>query len=155
MSNGILVFIEHKGGVVNKTWIEAIAAAQKLGSELQQQVTAVVLGADVSGLAQEIAAYDVAKVICATNPKLVDYTPDAYAGGFAQIVKQTDPQFVFMTHTYQVRDFAPKLAAAFGKRVIGGLILAAAEWGQVQISRRLVLGKLDADVISDGEAPVF
>ena len=73
MSNGILVFIEHKGGVANRTSVEAIAAAQALGS----QVTAVVLGADVSALAQEIASYDVAKVIAATNPKLAEYTPDA------------------------------------------------------------------------------
>src|SRR5262244_459205 len=109
MSSGILVFIEHKGGVANKSSIEAIAAAQNLGSELQQSVTAVVLGADVSGLAQEIASYDVAKVICATNSKLADYTPDAYADGFEQIVKQVDPAFVFLTHTYQVRDFGPKL----------------------------------------------
>src|SRR5688572_8972135 len=99
MSNGILVFIEHKGGVANKSSIEAIAAAQSLGSQLQQQVSAVVLGSDVSNLAQEIAAYDLAKVICGTNPKLSDYTPDAYADGFEQIVKQVDPSFVFLTHT--------------------------------------------------------
>src|ERR1044072_6619585 len=111
MSNGILVFIEHKGGVANRTSIEAIAAAQALGS----QVTAVVLGGDVAGLAQEIAAYDGAKVICATHPTLAEYTPDAYADGMEQIVKQVDPSFVFLTHTYQVRDFAPKLAARFGK----------------------------------------
>jgi electron transfer flavoprotein alpha subunit len=70
MSNGILVFIEHKGGVANKSSLEAIAAAQKLGSELQQAVSAVVLGSDVGNLAQEIASYEVAKVICGTNPKL-------------------------------------------------------------------------------------
>src|ERR1044072_9669819 len=99
MRIGILICIEHKGGGATRTSAEAIAAAQALGSQLQQSVSAVVLGADVAGLAQEIAAYDVAKVICATNPKLVDYTPDAYAGGFEQVVKQTDPQFVFMRHT--------------------------------------------------------
>jgi electron transfer flavoprotein alpha subunit len=118
MSKGILVFIEHKGGAANKSSIEALAAAQKLGSELQQRVTALVLGSDVSGLAQEIAAYDVEKVICATNEKLADYTPDAYADGFEQIVKQTDPNFVFLTHTYQVRDFAPKLAATAFARAL-------------------------------------
>ena len=108
MSNGILVFIEHKGGVANKSSFEAIAAAQALGKELQQKVSLVVLGADVSALAQDLAAYDVEKVICATNPKLADYTPDAYADGMQQVVKQVDPNFVFLTHTYQVRDFAPK-----------------------------------------------
>jgi electron transfer flavoprotein alpha subunit len=155
MSNGILVFIEHKGGVANKSSFEAIAAAQQLGSELQQAVTAVVLGGDVSALAQEIAAYDVVKVICATNPKLADYTPDAYADAFEQIVKQTDPQFVFMAHTYQVRDFAPKLAARFGKGMISDCIRARVEGGQIGFTRRIFLGKLEADVISDGAAPVF
>ena len=48
MSNGLLVFIEHKGGVANRSSIEAIAAAQALGSQLGQKVSAVVLGADVA-----------------------------------------------------------------------------------------------------------
>jgi electron transfer flavoprotein alpha subunit len=67
MSNGLLVFIEHKGGTANRSSIEAIAAAQALGSQLGQKVSAVVLGADVASLAQEIAAYDLEKVICGTR----------------------------------------------------------------------------------------
>src|SRR3954465_11404125 len=102
MPNGILVFIENKGGVVNRSSYEAIAAAQAFGSELQQPVTAVVLGADISGLAQEIAGYDIVRVISVNNPKLGEYTPDAYADALEQIVKQTDPNLVFLTHTYQV-----------------------------------------------------
>jgi electron transfer flavoprotein alpha subunit len=155
MSNGILVFIEHKGGVANRSSIEAIAAAQALGSQLQQSVSAVVLGKDVATLAQEIAAYDVAKVVCATNDKLVDYTPDAYADGMEQVVKQVDPSFVFLTHTYQVRDFAPKLAARFSKSLISDCIRAKADGSKIGFTRRIFLGKLDADVISDGEPPVF
>jgi electron transfer flavoprotein alpha subunit len=155
MSNGLLVFIEHKGGIANRSSIEAIAAAQALGSQLQQSVTAVVLGADVANLGQDIAAYDVAKVVCATNPKLADYTPDAYAVGMEQIVKQVDPSFVFLTHTYQVRDFAPKLAARFGKSLISDCIRAKADGGKISFTRRIFLGKLDADVVSDGEPPVF
>ena len=46
MSQGILVFIEHRNGVLNKTSLEAIAVAQSLGSQLQQPVSAVLLGAD-------------------------------------------------------------------------------------------------------------
>src|SRR5215204_710691 len=155
MSSGILVFIEHKGGIANRSSIEAIAAAQALGSQLQQKATAVILGADVAGLAQEIAGYDVEKVICATNPRLADYTPDAYADGMEQIVKQVDPSFVFFTHTYQVRDFAPKLAARFGKSLISDCIRARADGGKLGFTRRIFLGKLDADVVSDGEGPVF
>ncbi|HEU4766414.1 MAG TPA: electron transfer flavoprotein subunit alpha/FixB family protein [Pyrinomonadaceae bacterium] len=155
MSNGILVFIENKGGTANRSSFEAIAAAQAFGSQLQQPVSAVVLGSGVSALAQEIAAYDVARVISVDDPKLAEYTPDAYADALEQVVKQVDPSLVFLTHTYQVRDFAPKLAARFQKSLISDCIRANADNGKIGFTRRIFLGKLDADVSSDGEEPVF
>src|SRR5512141_2010521 len=87
MSNGILVFIEHKAGVLNKTSLEAIATAQKLGSETGQAVTAVVLGSGAQSLAQDIAAYDLARVVNVDHPQLADYTPDAYAAALEQVVR--------------------------------------------------------------------
>lgn len=153
MSTGIVVFIEHRNGTVNKSSIEAITAAQTLGAELNQAVSLVIPGSDAG--AQEVAAYDVEKVINATSDKLTDYTPDAYADALEQIVKQLDPAFVFFTHTYQVRDFAPKLAARFGKSLISDCIRAKVEGGSLKFTRRIFLGKLDADVASDGAAPVF
>jgi len=153
MSNGVLVFIEHRNGAVNKSSLEAIAAAQKLGGELGQSVTAVVLANEA--VAQDIASYDVVKVIHATNEKLGEYTPDAYADALEQIVKQVDPSLVFLTHTYQVRDFAPKLAARFGKSLISDCIRARVDGSNLTFTRRIFLGKLDADVSSDGAAPVF
>jgi electron transfer flavoprotein alpha subunit len=153
MSTGILTFIEHKNGSINRSSFEAIAAAQTLGAELQQPVVIVVLGSDAAS--QEVAAYDVSKVLSAQNDKLADYTPDAYTDALEQVVKQVDPAFVFMTHTYQVRDFAPKLAARFGKSLISDCIRAKVDGGKLQFTRRIFLGKLDSDVSSDGAAPVF
>jgi electron transfer flavoprotein alpha subunit len=155
MSNGILVFIEHRDGAINKTSFEAIAAAQSLGSQLQLPISAVVLGSDPTTLAQEIAAYDLAKVICATNAKLADYTPDGYTDAMEHVVRQVDPQLVVMPHTYLVRDYAPKLAARFGKALICDCVRAKVTDGSVTFTRRIFLGKIDADVVSDGEAPTF
>jgi electron transfer flavoprotein alpha subunit len=152
MSSGILVFIEHRNGVLNKTSLEAIAAAQSLG---QQPINAVILGSDLSSLGQEIAAYDLAKVILATNAKLADYTPDGYADAMEKIVKELDPQLVVMPHTYLVRDYAPKLAARFGKSLISDCIRTQVSGETITFTRRIFLGKLDADVVSDGAAPVF
>ncbi|PWT87893.1 MAG: electron transfer flavoprotein subunit alpha/FixB family protein [Blastocatellia bacterium] len=151
----ILVFIEHRGGVANKSSIEAIAAAQSLGGQLQQPVTVVIPGSDVSALAQEMAAYDVSKVVGAVHPKLADYTPDAYADAMEGMVRQLEPSFVFLSHTYLVRDFAPKLAARFGKSLISDCIRASTDGANIKFTRRIFLGKLDADIASDGEAPVF
>jgi electron transfer flavoprotein alpha subunit len=155
MSNGILVFIEHKAGSLNKTSLEAIAAGQKLGGETGQSITAVVLGSGAQSLAQEIAGYELAKVISVDNPQLADYTPDAYATAMEQVVRAADPQYVLMSHTYLVRDFAPKVAARFGKGLIGDCIRMNVEAGKVTFTRRIFLGKLDADVGSDAEAPLF
>jgi len=155
MSNGILVFIEHKAGTLNKTSLEAIAAGQKLAADLGQTAWAVVLGSEVQTLAQDIAAYDLSKIIYADNSQLAEYTPDAYAAAIEQVVRSADPQYVVMSHTYLVRDFAPKVAARFGKGLIGDCIRMNTSAGKVTFTRRIFLGKLDADVVSDGAAPVF
>src|SRR5215218_8162651 len=154
MSNGILVFVEHRQGAINKVSFEAVAAAQQLGAALGQEVTAVVLGADAS-LAGEVTGFKLAGVVSAENPKLADYTPDAYADAFEQVVRARDPQFVVFPHTYLVRDFAPKLAARFGKGLISDCIRMKAEGGSVTFTRRIFLGKMDADVVAKGEPPVF
>lgn len=155
MANGILVFAEHRYGALNKTSFEAIAAAQQLGRELQQPISAVLVGSGVNSLAQEIAAYDVSRVLCAENEKLSDYTPDGYTDGMERVVRAVDPQYVILPHTYLVRDFAPKLAARFGKGLISDCIRVQVSDGKVTFSRRIFLGKIDADVVSDGEPPVF
>jgi electron transfer flavoprotein alpha subunit len=155
MSNGIVVFIEHRDGVLNKTSLEAIAAAQDLAGGLAQPLTAAVLGSGMNNLAQEIAAFDLAKVTYANSEKLGSYTPDAYTDAMEHVIRQLDPQLVVMPHTYLVRDFAPKLAARFKKSLISDCIRASVNGKNVTFTRRLFLGKIDADVVSDGEAPVF
>ena len=154
MSNGILVFIEQRQGAINKVSFEAVAAAQQLGAGLGQEVTAVVLGADAT-LANEVTGFKLAGVVSAENPRLAEYTPDAYADAFEQVVRAREPQYVIFTHTYLVRDFAPKLAARFGKGLVSDCIRMKAEGGNVVFTRRLFQGKMDADVAARGEGTVF
>src|SRR5436305_5804484 len=153
MSNGILVFIEHKAGALNKTSLEAIAAAQKLAVDTGQKSTAIIPGAP--SLAHDIAAYDLEKIISVDQPQLSDYTPDAYADAMEQVVRAVEPQYVIMAHTYLVRDFAPKLAARFGKGLISDCVRMNVDAGKAIFKRRIFLGKLDASVVSEGEPPVF
>lgn len=151
----ILVFIEHKDCVLNKTSLEAITAAQSIGKDLGLGVTAVLPCDKDCSLAQEIAGYAIEKVIVAKNEKLVTYTPDAYADAWEQVIKAVNPQYVVMAHTYQVRDFAPKVAARLGREVVGDCIRYRAEGGKLVLTRRIFLGKLDADVTVGGDAPYF
>ena len=151
----ILVFIEHKDCVLNKTSLEAIAAAQEIGKSLGLSVSAVLPCDRDCSLAQEIAGYDLEKVIVAKNEKLGAYTPDGYADAWEHVIKTVNPQYIVMSHTYQVRDFAPKVAARLGREVVGDCIRYTAEGGKLVLTRRIFLGKLDADVTIGGEAPYF
>ena len=166
----ILVFIEHKNCVLNKTSLEAIAAAQSIAKDLGLKVAALIPCDKDCALAQEIAGYDLEKVIVAKNEKLGTYTPDAYADAWEQVIKAENPKYVVMSHTYQVRDFAPKIAARLGREVVGDCIryrttpsaeaadTPPSEGGELKklvLTRRIFLGKLDADVTIGGDAPYF
>src|SRR5262245_49530457 len=151
----ILVFVEHKNCVLNKTSLEAITAAQSIAKDLGLKVTAVIPCDKDCALAQEIAGYDLEKVIVAKNDKLGTYTPDGYADAWVEVIKATEPKYVVMSHTYQVRDFAPKVAARLGREVVGDCIRYRAEGDKLVLTRRMFLGKLDADVTVGGEAPYF
>jgi electron transfer flavoprotein alpha subunit len=151
----ILVFIEHKDCTLNKVSLEAIAAAQAIGKDLNLKITAVIPCDKDCALAQEIAGYDIEKVIVAKNENLGIYTPDAYADAWEQVIKATNPQYIIMAHTYQVRDFAPKVAARLQREVVGDCIRYRNEGGKPIFTRRIFLGKLDADVTIEGEAPYF
>ncbi len=151
----ILVFIEHKNCVLNKASLEAVAAAQSIGKDLGLTVAAVIPCDKDCSLAQELASYNLEKVIVAKNAKLGIYTPDAYADAWENVIKATNPKYIVMAHTYQVRDFAPKIAARLGKEVVGDCIRYRNENGKLVFTRRIFLGKLDADVIIEGDAPYF
>ncbi|MGB7203755.1 MAG: electron transfer flavoprotein subunit alpha/FixB family protein [Pyrinomonadaceae bacterium] len=153
--SSILVFIEHKDCVLNKTSIEAITAAQSIAKDLGLDIAAVLPCDKDCSLAQEVAGYNIEKVIVAKNAKLTTYTPDAYADAWEQVIKSTNPQYVVMAHTYQVRDFAPKVATRFGREVVGDCIRYKAEDGKLVLTRRIFLGKLDADVTIGGDPPYF
>jgi electron transfer flavoprotein alpha subunit len=155
MSNGILVFVEHRDGAVNRTTSEAIAAAQLLSSALGQPVSAVVLGFNNNAVAERITDFEINKVYYVENDRLAEYTPDGYTDGMERVIRSVDPQFVVFPHTYQVRDFAPKLAARFGKGLVSDCIRAQVDGGALTLSRRIFLGKIDADVKVEGDAPTF
>lgn len=155
MSGSILVFAEQRSGNFNRTAFEALAAGQQLGRALSVPVVAAVLGHGIEGLAAQLAEYELARVVQVDHELLAEYTPDAYAQAMEQVVRATEPQYVILPHTYLVRDFAPKLAARFGRDLISDCIRAAVDGGSPVFTRRIFLGKMDADVVADGEPPIF
>ena len=110
----ILVIAEQRDGVLNKASWEAIVAAQGTG----QVVQVAVAGAGLDAVAAELAVAEVEAVLTVEDASLEVYTPDGFVGVFAEVVTSTDPGLVFLPHTYQTREFAPRLAARLGRSLI-------------------------------------
>jgi len=153
MPNEILVFAEHQGGKLTRPTWEALAAGQRLGEELQATVAAVVVGASTFALAGELAAAQLQEVVSVDSPLLADYTADGYAAALREVIAQRQPQFVVFSHTYQVRDFAPKLAAALDRGFVGDCLGYRKEGEQIVFVRQVFQGKFCADVEFVGQPP--
>jgi electron transfer flavoprotein alpha subunit len=155
MSNEILVIIEHIEGVSNRSSWEALRAAQLIGAELEREISAVVIGHNLNSLAAEIAARNIHRVYVVEAENIASYTADGYTLTLRQVVDQLQPSLVLMAHTYQVRDFAPKLAASLRRALISDCIGYKIEDAAPVFTRQIFQGKLVADVVPVGDAPHF
>src|SRR5208282_3849482 len=109
----ILVITEQRQGKWNNISFETLVAAQQIAAATSGTVSAVVIGKGVAALADELAAKNVAEVL---------------------LLK---PDLVLFPHTYQVRDFAPKLAASLGRGMIGDCIGFRNEAGKLIFVRQM------------------
>ena len=148
----VLVIMEQNGGTWHRMSWEALAAGQQLASAVGVPASAAVIGSSVDGLAGEVAQKQIEQVYTADNPLLAEYTADGYAAACEQIVRAANPQYVIFPHTYNVRDFAPKVATRFDRVLISDAVDLRAEGGTVTLVRQLFQGKLNADVECSGDA---
>jgi len=155
MPDTILVIVEQREGKLNRVSWETITAGQALAAETGWPLEAAVVGANVANLANEVAAKKVAKVYAIQSPKLEPYTPDAFSAAIKQFIESKQPKLVLMPHTYQVRDFIPKLATAMGRSAITDCIGYKREGGKLVFTRQMFQGKFTADVSFTGDAPWF
>ena len=155
MPDSVLVVVEQREGKLNRVSWETLTAGQTLAAEMNWPLQAAVVGKNIGSLANEIAAKKVTKVFAIESLKLEPYTPDAFAAGLKQLLESNKPKLVLMPHTYQVRDFIPKLATAMGQTVISDCIGYKKAGEKLSFTRQMFQGKLAADVSFSGEPPWF
>src|ERR1051325_5246770 len=155
MPDTILVVVEQREGKLNRVSWETLTAGQALSAETGWPLEAAVVGKGVSALAGEVAGKKVAKVYAVESDKLEPYTPDSFSTALKQFIETKQPKLVLMPHTYQVRDFVPKLATSMGRTVISDCIGYKKEGDKLLFTRQMFQGKLAADVSFTADAPWF
>jgi len=151
----VLVILEQQGGKWHRMSWETLAAGQQFASAMGQPVEAAVAGHSVGALAAEAASKKVAKVYAIEHELLKDYTADAYTAAIEALIRKINPALVLFPHTYQVRDFAPRLATRFSQVLVSDVISVRMEAGSPVFVRLLFQGKLNGDVRVSGPSPHF
>jgi electron transfer flavoprotein alpha subunit len=149
----VLVVAEQRAGTLNRATWEAVAAAQRVAGA--EPVSILVPGASVAGATGELAGAAVREVVTVESEALEPYTPDGYTAALQQAFGQLEPDVVVLPHTYQTRDFAPKLAARLDRALVTDVTAVKETGGATVFVRPMFQGRLTADVVMEGPPPHF
>jgi electron transfer flavoprotein alpha subunit len=149
----IVVIAEQRAGKVNRATWETLAAAGQLAAG--QPIAIVVPGGDVGAAASELAAAAVSEVVAVEHAAIAEYTSDGYTAALQAAIGELGPSLVLLPHTYQTRDFAPKLAARMDRALVTDVTAIKSAGDQNVFVRPMFQGKLTADVLLEGPAPHF
>jgi electron transfer flavoprotein alpha subunit len=151
----VLAVLEHNGQNWHRMSWETLAAAQQFARELNTTAAAALVRTGGQAFADELARKQLDKVYLVDHDLLKDYTPDGYTRALRQLIDRVKPSVVLFPHTYQVRDYLPKLATSLGKVAVTDVISHRAESGQLVLVRQLFQGKVNADVRFAAKGPNF
>jgi electron transfer flavoprotein alpha subunit len=130
-----------------------MVAAQGIASATGEKLSAVVFGKSIDPVASEVAAKKLEAVYTVEDDKLAEYTSDGYVAASKRVIEELDPRLVILSHTYQVRDFAPKLAAALGMTFVTDCVGFRVDGSDVVFTRQIFQGKINTDVRVTGVPP--
>jgi electron transfer flavoprotein alpha subunit len=147
----VLVIMEQRGNAWNRLSWETLAAGQQMAAEMGVPVQAAVVGP----LAADLASKALAAVWQVEHESLATYTADGFTAAFEALLRMVNPSVVLFPQTYQVRDFAPKLATRLGRVLVSDIVGHRIDDGEVVLVRQLFQGKLNADMRFAGEGIRF
>ena len=151
----IVVIAEQRDGRLNRATWETIVGAQQIAQATGVPIAVLVPGTGTSGPAAELAAAQVQDVVTLESTALEPYTPDGFTAALKDALSQLSATLVLLPHTYQTRDFAPKLAARMDRALITDVTAIKRAGDETAFVRPMFQGKLTADVVPQGPAPHF
>jgi len=149
MAQGVWIVAEQRGGALRKVSFEIASAARKLADELGEEVSAVLVGSGVEGLAPELAKYGVDKVYVADDAIFADYTTDAYSAAVAKVVKENDPSILLLAASVQGKDLSASLVGKLATGMASDCTDLKIEGGKLVAVRPMYAGKTFGEMVID------
>ena len=149
----ILIILEDNNGKIHRMGLESIAGAQKLASSTGLKTSAFVMGSNADALADEASQFDLGEVIRIKDELLSNYSSDGYAHAVKQIIDSESPTYVLFGHSYQVRDYVPKLSAKLMKPFLADNIALNVNGDTMTLTKQMFNAKLFSDVTARDQGP--
>ena len=151
----ILIVIEENNGKVHRMGLESITAAQTMAKGRGFSIAALVMGSNADELATQVSNYDIGEVLKLQHDLLSSYSSDGYAEAVKQVVEKESPKYVFFGHTYQVRDYVPKISAKLMKPFLVDNVLMNSDEEETVFTKQMFNAKLYSDMIAMDEGPLL
>ncbi len=143
---GVFVFAQQVDNKISSIALELLGKGKALAKDLDTEVTAVLIGSGVKGLADELAQYGADRIILVDDPELKDYRTEPYAHALASVIKEYKPDVMLVGATAIGRDLGPRVSARVHTGLtadctqldIGDFPLAPVE-GQEQLHKQLLM----------------
>jgi len=155
MSKGIMVVAEQSDGVLRKVTFEVLSEGKRIADKLGCQLTAVVLGADIAALAQELQAYGPDRILAVEDSRLADYLTDAYTNALSEVIQQEDPGILLFGASVQGKDLSARVAARIDAPLAADCVTITCDGDVLTATRPIYGGKLLANVVLEGERQLF
>ena len=151
----ILIVIEDNNGKVHRMGLESITAAQTMAKDRGFSIASLVMGSNAYELATQVSNYDIGEVLTLKHELLSSYSSDGYAEAVKQVVEKESPKYVFFGHTYQVRDYVPKISAKLMKPFLVDNVLMNSDGEETVFTKQMFNAKLYSDMIAMDEGPLL
>ena len=154
MAQGVFVITEQRDGVFRKVSFEAVSEGRRIADGLGTDLTAVVVGSGIEGIAGELEKYGPDKILVADDPALAEYTTDAYTNVVVDLIQSLDPAVILIGASVQGKDHAARLAARLDAGLAMDSTAIKLDSGQLICTRPMFGGKIFADVEIEGSPQI-
>jgi electron transfer flavoprotein alpha subunit len=147
MAKGVWIVAEHRNGALRNVSFEIASVARKLADELGEEVSAVLVGSGVEGLAPELGKYGVDKIYVADDAMFTDYTTDAYSAAVAKVVKENDASILLLASSVQGKDLSSRLVGTLATGMASDCTDVKIADGKLLAIRPMYAGKCFGEIV--------
>ena len=153
MAQGVWTIAEQRDGEIRKITYEVASEGRRLADALGEELTVVLLGADIKDKGAELGNYGADRVLVADDPRLGTYTTDGYVAVISQLVKADDPAILLIGASSQGKDLSARLSANLGIGMAQDCTVFSVEDGNLVATRPIYAGKAYARLTFEDSWP--